>query len=80
MNSESFLCEDIISNCKQYDTNYQKCEECEHDYYLLDDDKLHCYNQSLDPDKYFTEDEGKTYISCEKNINNCEKCKERKWK
>ena len=77
LNSESFLCENIISNCKQYDTNYQKCEECEHDYYLLDDDKLHCYNQSLDPDKYFTEDEGKTYISCEKNINNCEKCKER---
>ena len=64
-------------NCITYDINYELCEECSEGYYLLNDDKLNCHNESLDKDKYFTEDEGKTFISCEKVINNCDKCEER---
>ena len=77
-NSERIICEDVITFCKKYDTTYKFCKECNDKYYLLNDDKLHCHNETLDKDKYFTEDEGKTFISCDKVIDNCEKCKERK--
>ena len=74
INIENKLCEEIVPFCNKYDINYQQCEECEHGYYILNYDKLHCHNESLEKDKYLTEDEGKSYISCEKVINNCEKC------
>ena len=70
-------CDEIIPFCEKYDSNYQLCVECKEGYYLLNNDKLNCHNNSLDKDKYFTEDEGKTYLSCENIINNCDKCKER---
>ena len=63
-------CNEIISSCKKYDINYEYCEECNEGYYLLDDDRFHCHNDSLDKEKYFTEDEGKTFLSCDKIINN----------
>ena len=76
-NSKNSKCEVIISFCKIYDDNYEYCLKCEEGYYLLNDDKFNCYNDILDPEKYFTEDEGVTYISCNKSINNCEKCENR---
>ena len=76
-NEKSKACKPEISSCKIYDINYDFCENCEEGFYFLDDDKLHCYNDTLDEGKYFTEDEGKTYISCNKSIDNCEKCDNR---
>ena len=76
-NENNITCVSEIPSCKNYDINYELCEECSEGYYLLNDDKLNCHNESLDKDKYFTEDEGKTFISCEKVINNCDKCEER---
>ena len=76
-NENNIACVSEIPSCKNYDINYESCEECSEGYYLLNDDKLNCHNESLDKDKYFTEDEGKTFISCEKVINNCDKCEER---
>ena len=76
-NENNITCVSEIPSCKNYDINYESCEECSEGYYLLNDDKLNCHNESLDKDKYFTEDEGKTFISCEKVIDNCEKCEER---
>ena len=76
-NENNITCVSEIPSCKNYDINYESCEECSEGYYLLNDDKLNCHNESLDKDKYFTEDEGKTFISCEKVIYNCEKCEER---
>ena len=77
LNSDHSSCEEIIPNCKILDSNKEKCEECKDNFYLLDEDKLHCHNDSLDKDKYFTEDQGKTYINCSKVISKCEKCNER---
>ena len=76
-NQFNISCSVEIPSCKIYDVNYENCIECNEGYYLLNDDKLNCYNDSLDLEKYFTEDNGKTYISCEKIINNCIKCEER---
>ena len=76
-NEKNKACKPEISSCKIYDINYDFCENCEEGFYFLDDDKLHCYNDTLDEGKYFTEDEGKTYISCNKAIDNCEKCDNR---
>jgi len=70
-------CEEKIPHCKNFDTNYEFCEECDEEYYLLNDDKSNCHNEVIDHEKYFTEDEGKTYISCEETIINCIKCDRR---
>ena len=77
LNDEHTNCEERIPNCKIYDENYENCEECKEDYYLLNDDRLHCYNDIIDEEKFFTEDEGKTFISCEEVIDNCLKCNRR---
>ena len=77
LKNDNSSCEEIIPNCKVLDSNKEKCEECKDNFYLLNDDKLNCHNESLDIDKYFTEDDGKTYINCSKVISNCDKCNER---
>jgi hypothetical protein len=77
LNSDNSTCNEIVPNCKVLDSNNEKCEECKDNFYFLDDDKYHCYNDSLDNDKFFTEDDGKTYINCSKVIQKCDKCKDR---
>ena len=67
-------CEEKIPHCELFDSAYEYCEQCENDYYMLNDDKMHCHNEELDDSKYFTEDGGKTYISCEEVIENCVRC------
>jgi hypothetical protein len=63
LNEDNSECIEIIPNCKILDNNKEKCVECKDNFYFLNDDKYHCHNETLDRDKYFTEDEGKTYIS-----------------
>ena len=77
LNEVQTNCIEKILNCKIYDENYENCEECKESYYLLNDDRLNCYNDTIDEEKYFTEDEGKTFISCEEVIENCLKCDRR---
>ena len=76
-NEKNKACKSEIVSCKIYDINYDFCEECEEGFYFLNDDKIHCYNDTLDKEKYITEDGGKTYINCNKVIDNCEKCDNR---
>ena len=73
LNSDN-KCEEKIPHCNIFDTNYENCIECEDNYYLLNDDKTHCYNEEIEEDEYFTEDGGKTYINCDNAIDNCLKC------
>ena len=79
LNLDNSNCEEKIPNCKIYDINYENCEECKEKYYLLDDDKNHCHNETIEQDNYFTEDDGKTFISCDKAIVNCIKCENRNY-
>ena len=72
LNSDNSACNEIVPNCKVLDSNNEKCEECKENFYFLDDDKYHCYNDSLDKEKFFTEDDGKTYINCSKVIEKCD--------
>ena len=76
---DNSTCEEKVLNCKIYDINFDYCEECKEEYYLLNDDKVHCYNESIEKDNYFTENEGKTYISCDSAIPNCMKCNNRNY-
>ena len=48
-----------IPHCKFFDQNYENCNECDETYYLLNNDKIHCHNEPIDNEKFFTEDEGK---------------------
>ena len=77
LNQNNLNCEEKIPKCKLFDAEYTYCEECEEHYYLLNDDKNHCHNETIEEDKFFTEDGGKTYISCEEAIENCIKCDRR---
>ena len=79
LNLDNSICEEKIPNCEIYDSNYENCEKCKEEYYLLDDDRNHCHNENIENEKYFTEDDGKTYISCDKAIINCIKCENRNY-
>ena len=70
-------CNPKIPHCKTYDANFEYCLECEENYYLLNDDKTHCYNDPIDNERYISEDDGKKYISCDHFIPNCDKCQDR---
>ena len=75
--NEEKNCEEKIPHCKFFDQNYENCNECDETYYLLNNDKIHCHNEPIDNEKFFTEDEGKTYTNCETAIDNCLKCHNR---
>ena len=77
LNEDKTNCEEKIPHCKYFDENYENCNECDETYYLLNNDKIHCHNEPIDNEKYFTEDEGKTFIICEEAIENCLKCDKR---
>ena len=79
LNLDKTNCEEKIPHCKNFDTNYIYCIECNDQYYLLNDDNTHCHNETIDNEKHFTEDGGKTYISCDKAIENCIKCENRNY-
>ena len=70
------ICSPKIPNCKRFDANYEYCEECDDDYYLINNDNTHCHNNPIN-NEYFTEDDGKKYISCNEAIPNCLKCTDR---
>jgi hypothetical protein len=76
MEQNGKVCNPKIPHCKTFDANYEFCQECEDDYYLKNDDYTHCYNEPIN-NEYFTEDNGKKYLSCDEGIPNCLKCTER---
>ena len=71
-NSTFIPCNKSISFCQECQDK-EKCIKCNDGYYYIHNDSNTCRDE-IDVKKYYTEDEGKTYYSCEKEIKNCEEC------
>ena len=67
-----YLCSLNISQCDECDNPYI-CEKCLKPYYFLEDERITCHNDK-NLSKYFTEDEGISYIPCDKNFIYCDTC------
>ena len=69
-----FLCNESISKCQScsYNNNL-KCDLCEKDYYFLENNRDTCVT-GYDLTKYYSEDNGKSYIPCYKGFSQCEIC------
>ena len=77
-NGASFkLCNSSIKNCLKCEDEYT-CKECDNNYLLVINNKtMECFSEIKiykEKEKYYTEDYGKTYFSCDISIRNCDKC------
>ena len=64
------LCSDILYNCEECD-NKNNCSKCQNNYSLVIDRTKNCHKEEdIDKKKYFSEDGGETYISCNSSISN----------
>ena len=70
-----FLCNETISKCQScsYNNNKLKCDLCENDYYFIEDNRDTC-STGYDLSKYYSDDNGKSYIPCFKGFPQCEIC------
>ena len=74
-NGTSFYpCDTFIKNCEKC-LNKSFCLKCKSPYFLLGKNHTKCFDlKPEDENKYFTENEGISFILCNDTINNCEMC------
>ena len=66
------FCNSIFPNCEECENNLY-CTKCLENFYFLDNDQTKCLNDK-NLSKYYTEDNGKTYIPCKQSIPFCDSC------
>ena len=71
-----FPCNTAIDYCDLCYNDSKKCSQCEKGYYFLEENRTHCRNDK-DLSEYFSEDNNISYYPCNKDIENCQKCKSR---
>ena len=67
-----------IENCQDYGID-SLCAKCVNNFYMINDDKLHCLSTStISKDEYYLNEDQTIYYSCNNskynNIANCKKC------
>ena len=67
-----YLCNYNLPNCEEC-SDKNTCIKCKDGYFFINNDRTQCFNE-IDKRKYYTEDNGKIYYSCEYNLQNCEEC------
>ena len=71
-----YKCMDFCESCE----NDEKCNKCEKDYYLLNDDTKKCYgiNEITPINEYYLDENSNTYYSCSdtkfNSVGNCKEC------
>ena len=68
-----YPCYKEFPQCKVCNNNKTKCDKCFDGYYFVGLKKDKCEN-NIEKDKYFTEDNGISYIPCDETMEGCEKC------
>ena len=71
-NSTLILCNESIPFCEECESK-QLCKKCMDNYFFIDNDRRTCHKE-IDTEKYYSEDEGKSYYLCSKVIPHCEQC------
>ena len=68
-----YPCDTNIKNCEQCDNKYNYCSKCKNGFYLLNDNRTFCFSE-INLTKYYTIDNGISYVLCNKTITNCALC------
>jgi len=67
-----YLCKYNLPNCEEC-SDKNTCTKCMDGYFFINEDRTRCFNK-IDEKKYYTEDNGIIYYSCNYNLPNCEEC------
>ena len=67
-----YPCNSSILNC-DICTNKTMCELCNKDYYFIENDRTKCHNDK-NLKKYYTLNNGISYILCNHTLQNCDEC------
>ena len=67
-----YLCKLNISQCDECEYPFI-CDKCLSPFYFIEENRETCFNDK-NLSKYFTEDEGISYIPCYKNFSFCDEC------
>ena len=74
LNEEKNICEEKVPNCEKYDLNNEDCLLCKENYFFINKDRRHCFNNLDNKNKYFSENNNIIYYTCEHGVSNCEEC------
>ena len=78
-NGKSYYpCNKEFANCEICNNNKNKCEKCFEGFYFIGLNKEKC-ETAADLDKYYTEDNGITYMPCDTYMDGCETCTNRSY-
>ena len=67
-----YSCEHNLPYCEECLNKYE-CTKCKVGYFFINEDRSQCYN-IIDEKKFYPENNGAIYYSCEHNLPNCEEC------
>ena len=73
-----FPCDKAFPKCEICNNNKDICQKCFDGYFFVGLNKEKCEN-NIDFDKYFTEDNGISYIPCDTYMEGCDKCTNRNY-
>ena len=68
-----FPCNHSISNCDICNNNKNLCSKCNENYYFINDNRTFCFNDK-NLSKYYTIDNGVSYILCNNTFPFCDTC------
>ena len=72
-----YACDTYIKNCEKC-LNQSFCLECKSPFFLLGNNHMKCFDTKPENEnKYYTEDEGITYVLCNNTIEHCEECNDK---
>ena len=66
------FCIEKVEHCGIYENVTYTCIKCKQNYYFIGDDRDYCH--IIDISKYYTNDNGVSYILCNSSIPNCDEC------
>ena len=68
------LCNDSIPHCDECSSK-EKCNKCQDGFSFIGNNQTKCHKEEeIEKDKYYSDDNGTTYYSCDTQIQNCQKC------
>ena len=73
-----FPCNNAFPQCEICNNKKNQCDKCFDGYYFIGLNKEKCENNA-DSEKYFTEDNGISYLPCDTYMEGCEKCSNRSY-
>ena len=68
-----YPCDTNIKNCEKCDNKNDTCSQCKSGYYFLENNRTFCFSE-INLTNYYTNDDGISFLLCNKTISNCYKC------